>query len=391
MSTLPCAALFIGNCVLLDYTMQSRPPIAIANAFSVYDGANGDCGLLKWCYNAIQLLRMPWLAGRSEVVIWTNPRGADFVRTECGARVDRIVLFDNEMVQLARRWAKSTSNACGAAGRRCHLGLTSVNDVAVLKWQLVRHEEYRLIFLTDTDLDIFDMHYAKSEAEYQWHMQLAWTMGLDAFIGNGTRGSVASASAVEQRDVDRTYGARRHLQYANGTHVIANPDFESPINAGVMLIKPSARSFQLGVDALSTMRWNLSHGFGFAGSPCAGVPDKMIKAFTSNGLKRCTWNFLGANTDQGLFWYVYGVQLRSIARSRYKGYAVKHFWAYYKPWRQSSGFWCRRWYDFMDNGAAFEHNDTRCAQDLGLKRRAVQRLNVSHSLNRCRGVWSRVF
>ena len=33
----------------------------------------------------------------------------------------------------------------------------------------------------------------------------------------------------------------------------------------------------------------------------------------------------------------------AVARSRVKSYAVKHFWAYYKPWRQTSSFWCRRW------------------------------------------------
>lgn len=367
--------------------------MAIANVFSVYDGAHGDCGLLKWCFNAVRLVRMPWLAGQAEVAIWTNPRGAEFVRTECGARVARIVDFDSDLVELAGRWAKSTRNACGAAGKRCHLGVTSVNDVAVLKWQLVRHEEYRLIFLSDTDLDLFDMHYAKSEADFLKHMQLAWTLGLESLISSGTR--EARKPAIQHDDRDGTSSRRRRyaLSARNGSlaQLIANPDFESPINAGAMLIQPSASSFQLGVDALRTMRWNLSHGFGQTGSPCAGLPDKMLRAFTSNGIKRCTWNFLGANTDQGLFWYVYGVQLKAVTRSSFKGYAAKHFWAYYKPWRQTSGFWCRRWYEFMDDSAAFEQNGTRCAQDLRVRRGAVLSLNVSSSLNKCRGVWSRVF
>ena len=126
--------------------------IAIANSFAIYDNAKGDCGLVKWCYNAMRLMRMPWLAGQAEVVAWTNARGAEFVRAECGPRVQRIVEFDADLEDLARRWAVATADACKTRGSRCHLGVRSVNDVALLKWQLVRHEEYQLIFLTDTDV-----------------------------------------------------------------------------------------------------------------------------------------------------------------------------------------------------------------------------------------------
>ena len=146
--------------------------IAIANSFAVYDKAKGDCGLLKWCYNAMRLVQMPWLAGQAEVVAWTNARGAEFARAECGPRVQRIVEFDADLQDVARRWAVATADACKSRGSRCHLGQRSVNDVALLKWQLVRHEEYRLIFLTDTDVDVFDSHYARSEAEYLLYLQV---------------------------------------------------------------------------------------------------------------------------------------------------------------------------------------------------------------------------
>ena len=46
-------------------------------------------------------------------------------------------------------------------------------------------------------------------------------------------------------------------------------------------------------------------------------------AFASYGIRRCSWDFLGANTDQGLFWYVFAVLRHSAARSRVKTYAVK--------------------------------------------------------------------
>ena len=118
--------------------VQRQHGIAIANAFSIYDKAKGDCGLVKWCYNAMRLAQMPWLAGKAEVVTWTNARGAAFVQAECGHRVQRIVEFDAELEDVARRWAVATADACKVRGGRCHLGLRSVNNVAVLKWQLVR-------------------------------------------------------------------------------------------------------------------------------------------------------------------------------------------------------------------------------------------------------------
>ena len=86
--------------------------------------------------------------------------------------MQRIVEFDADLQDVARRWAVATADACKSRGSRCHLGQRSVNDVALLKWQLVRHEEYRLIFLTDTDVDVFDSHYARSEAEYLLYLQV---------------------------------------------------------------------------------------------------------------------------------------------------------------------------------------------------------------------------
>ena len=207
--------------------------IAIANSFAVYDKAKGDCGLLKWCYNAMRLVQMPWLAGQAEVVAWTNARGAEFARAECGPRVQRIVEFDADLQDVARRWAVATADACKSRGSRCHLGQRSVNDVALLKWQLVRHEEYQLIFLTDTDVDVFDSHYARSEAEYLLYLQRAWETGLHALLG---------PSAI-------TGQVKAPTRYPNRTQLVANPDFESPLNAGVMLFVPSASAYRRGVQA----------------------------------------------------------------------------------------------------------------------------------------------
>ena len=273
----------------------------------------------------------------------------------------------------------ATADACKTRGSRCHLGLKSVNNVALLKWQLVRHEEYQLIFLTDTDVDVLDSHYARSEQEYLMYLQRAWETGLSALLG---------PSAV-------TGQVKAPTRYPNRTQLVANPDFESPLNAGVMLFKPSAATYRRGVAALNTMRWNLTHGFELAGSPCDGVPKKAISAFASYGIRRCSWDFLGANTDQGLFWYVFAVLRHSAARSRVKSYAVKHFWAYYKPWRQTSSFWCRRWYTFLDDASAFgteaNRSDSRCVRQLSATRARVLALNASDGKNKCKGVWSKVF
>jgi len=87
---------------------------------------------------------MRWLQGQAEVVVVTNRQGAAFTREECGARTPRIVGFDPGLVLLAQRWADATRGACSKAEKRagghrhCHLGNSRVNDVALLKWQLVR-------------------------------------------------------------------------------------------------------------------------------------------------------------------------------------------------------------------------------------------------------------
>jgi len=55
-----------------------------------------------------------------------------------------------------------------------------------------------------------------------------------------------------------------------------------------MLFVPSASAYRRGVQALRSMRWNLTHGFELAGSPCDGVPKKAIAAFASYGIRRCS-------------------------------------------------------------------------------------------------------
>ena len=356
--------------------------IAIANAFSIYDGASGDCGLVKWCYNAARLTRMPWLDDEAEVVVWTNARGEDFVRGECGELVHRIVQFDASLKDLARRWNEVTATACKVRGRRCHLGKRIINNVAILKWQLGRHIEYKLIFLTDTDVDILDGHYTSTERLFLLHMHQSWATGLDALLG---------PSKVRQVTESFRGQLKTPVRYPNGTQLVVGPDMDSPLNAGVMLFKPSAFAYRRGIQALNFMQFNLTHGYELAGTSCAGLQKKTLTAFSSQGLRRCTWDFFGAATDQGLFWYVFAVVMRATARNRIKGYAVKHYWAYYKPWKQGSNYWCRRWFNFLDNATRVNRSGTTCDQQLFQARARVLALNASDGRNQCRGLWSRVF
>ena len=58
---------------------------------------NSNSNQVKWCYNAMRLLQMPWLAGQAEVVAWTNAR--------LGPGPERTPATTHLPGHLTRRWS----------------------------------------------------------------------------------------------------------------------------------------------------------------------------------------------------------------------------------------------------------------------------------------------
>ena len=241
------------------------------------------CGLTKWCRNAALLAASAPLRGRAEVLVLTND-GA-FVRRECaslspGRSPPRIVAFDDALVKLVAAWGRSPH--VSLAGAR-HLHADRFTAWTLYKWQLVSLVEYQSIFFHDADVDL----YHNAPPNYADAAARAWGQRYDAFV--------------------------RSPALLAGT-----ADGESVVNTGVLLLKPSAAAYDLGLRALSSMRFNATHGFDLAGRPRALLPAAALKDFPWTRLVvQDTWDVVTGNGDQGLFAYVFAMKLRAYVKASY--------------------------------------------------------------------------
>tara|TARA_B110001452_G_scaffold12547_1_gene10330 strand:+ start:54 stop:1091 length:1038 start_codon:yes stop_codon:yes gene_type:complete len=341
--------------------------IAIGTAFGLsrHDSME-ECGLVKWLHNSAQLAAA--LLPRAQVVVWTNAAGAAFTLTACPSCGARIIFFDAALLAAVDAWATAADppgeETWRGAGENRHslpLRTSFGSRAALLKWQAVRHVEYRLIFLTDADVDIYGGPGAVGRsAAWQAAAQRAWSEGVERLL----------ASHIE---------------------LVASADHESPVNTGVLLIRPRVATYKRGLQALSRLRFNYTHGFEGRGTPCEVLGPLTIQhSKRSWAVRRCSWNFVGGNADQGLFTYVYGGLRGTLAFAGLKGYSVVHHWSHFKPWLMRSRRWCLRWFDFLDR-LDVAANRSRCAADLWLRRRRVEALNASDVRVRCAGDTPLVF
>jgi hypothetical protein len=138
------------------------------------------------------------------------------------------------------------------------------------------------------------------------------------------------------------------LMRARGLRLLSARDHSSPINAGLMIIRPSAAIFAKGVELLGRARssFNLTHGWDLCGRPRDVVPrsDPVWRSGGSNPLLlRNDWRFVGSSIDQGFFFHMLRVRhvlgdelpllfakAANASRVRHGGYCLLHFFS--KPY-----------------------------------------------------------
>ena len=142
---------------------------------------------------------------------------------------------------------------------------------SLAKWQLVRMIEYRAILVLDLDIDMF----LSSRGRPPLH---------------GHQASV----------LKHTLTTLLNLFIRSNASLVATPDFHSPINTGVMLLKPSRGVYEMGLSTLSSGTFDTLLGFDGVGRPSdalrlswaamgAGVtpPSKMTPRCVLSSSQRC--------------------------------------------------------------------------------------------------------
>ena len=121
---------------------------------------------------------------------------------------------------LAARSRKGRLARAQANGYSCQLDGRQLcfSQSTMLKWQLVGLTEYERVLYTDSDVDLF-LHSAGRPPPASGLFWAVWLAAWRAFD-------------------------------ASGLELISSGDPHVPINTGVMLLRPSSRTYQLGLDTL---------------------------------------------------------------------------------------------------------------------------------------------
>jgi hypothetical protein len=207
----------------------------------------------------------------------------------------------------------------------------------LLKWELMRLVEYDAILFSDMDVDLMPTRLlpvgrgatALAPIREEWARMLPILMAPDASI-----------------------------------RMVASADWSSPINAGLLLLRPSAAIFREGLDALHAP-FDTSRGWNRTGGPAAlmgaaGLLHTDGSTLHYQGaparIDHQNWDFVGSDIDQGLFFYVLLARHRvgRYARLRHGGRAspggskrahgqqhmVDHYWGTgQKPWQHVLSEW----------------------------------------------------
>ena len=311
-------------------------PVAIATTLYLPVGRRAPklllCSLTKWCHNAGRLARSLPPTLRAELIVLTNDEAV--VRRECLART---IAFDANVSVLVDAWAGAYETRYA---RRLKAAATPNEMRAWLrKWQLVGMTEYAAIFYTDTDVDIFAGAYNTSA--------LLDARGIARFNAVGSIDSAIRAWTAELP----AFLADSRVQ------LIATLDREIVVHGGIFLVKPSRRTFHLGLDVLRSRHWTPKGGFEAAGSPREVCRRQRVGRGYLRQCKKTrfwrddTWDVVAGNADQGLLTHVYLTSRRlgpgALRLTRYQNYSVHHFWGRSKPWLLTYTR-CVPFWDFLD-------------------------------------------
>jgi hypothetical protein len=130
------------------------------------------------------------------------------------------------------------------------------------------------------------------------------------------------------------------------------PDHSSPINGGVLLLKPNRTVYEEGLQLLRTRTFDATAGFNRSGSLRSAMNASMPAlsgaarrlAESTFAYQANTWDFVNGDADQGLFTAIYMARGRFCA-PRHRRLCVQHFMAREKPWQDPPS--CSRYFDFL--------------------------------------------
>lgn len=321
------------------------------NAPRLKFGYSVKCALLQWCQSARRLQRVLPASWRVRRLVIGSLKEASWLNSSAGCQL-QLIEPERELLDAAQacatRLATSSRAFIAAEGRVSGYvhDSTMFKQLNNLKLHLLALAAYDVVCFADADVEL--MPYAE--------------------------GSVAATSRAWVRVITNL------LQDAS-VALLGNPDGQSPLNTGVMLLKPNATLFADGVGVLRRCQFNRTHGWDHVGRPSSlRVEPMLLRAHVgaanvgtvgamrlhearrwlqrTKAYRHDFWDFTSADCDQGLFFYLLFVRHRVGAFGAHRGgparrmpstddrgaaggprmpparVMTRHWWASFKPWRE---------------------------------------------------------
>ena len=251
------------------------------------------------------------------------------------------------------RWGRrlpGTSTSPSAQTRR-------LLRVQLLKWHFYSLRAFDAILFADLDVDLFPYERHAARVRSLWMSQLPLAL---------------------------------HLARRDRLRLVGSADGSSPLNAGLMLVLPSVKLFEDGLEVLLRSSFSVHRGWNNTGPPKEAVAsqnghvsaflrldgrnatrsneDVLVAPADTDAFRRNLWSFAGADGDQGFFWYMTFVRhsLGRYAAPSPEG--AVHWWAgRRKPW-QRPPLGAKSLHDLGEIGCIYEYlGRARGIDDLNVR------------------------
>ena len=195
----------------------------------------------------------------------------------------------------------------------------------------------------DTELDKYASIFASTHKtnarmslDYNFHKKLffkwqIFTLDFDRVIFTDTDVDPYLGTSYSSVQFQR---ARKHVRLMPKGMMYGYSDHESPVNTGILVVRPNVTLYELGKQVIKRCKFNVTHGFDLQGPPRNTM---LGNPYTANTMciKNNTWEFVGGDSDQGLFSHMMFVQ-RELSVTYPLYMTSNHFWGGNKPFSHQS-------------------------------------------------------
>ena len=320
--------------------------LAIAIATTIKPTERSACALLQWCERAELYARALRLnRGWSADVLLLEEPGAHGASSAgaCSMRSVRRVALEPRLLKAITRCEQLTP-ATGDSHPARLKPILKFGVVALVRYDFVVYADSDVTLLPEADLAATAARWLSMGPPMIASGRAEGEGGRRGGEAGAARGGTSASSIPISTSSPPPPPSSSSL--SSWPELIAHADSMSPVNGGLLIVRPSMSRYESGLRVLRRCRFNETHGWDLLGPPRAletafrfadGAPVSEVGAdigdppMRSDAYRRNDWRFVGADSDQGFLFHVYR-RRRAFFRWRPNTHRAIHWRGEPKPW-----------------------------------------------------------